>query len=166
MCNLNSTSAVFLAAAVNTDIGCLQTTCDDADGWDAAVPVVPSTAPVRENHTAESTCHGGQVPHFALTLSSYQRSPEIRSSPAESVSRSQSAPQLGKQRKRRRAADWCSCSNVHTCQVHKAQANFRKSLRRGFLSPLSAQGSGEEHVSPREARGGHPASSQVTPCTV
>ena len=165
MCNLNSTSAVFLAAAVNTDTGCLQKTCDEGDGWDAAVPVVPSTAPARVNHTAETTCHGGQVPHFALTLSSCQQSPEVRSNPAESVSRSHSAPQLSKQHKRRRATDWCSCSNVHTCQLHKAQANFRKSLRRGFLSPLSAQGSAAEHVSPHEARGGHPASSQVMPCT-
>ena len=154
----------FLAVDTNTE--CLQTTCDDADVWDAPVPVVPSTAPAGVNYIAESTWYGGQMPRFTLPLSPCQRSPETGSSPAGSVNRSHSAPQLGKQRKRKGAIDWCSCSNMQTCQLHKAQTNFRKSLRRGFLSPLAVQGSGEEHVSPLEARYGHPASSQVTPCTV
>ena len=140
---------VFLV--VNTEFGCLQTTYDD--DVDLSVPVLPSTA-ASMNHMARSTCHGGQMPH---PLSPCQQSPETSSSPTRSVSRSQSAPQPGKQRKRKGAIDWCSCSNVHTCQVHKAQANFRKSLRRGFLSPLAAQSSGEQHVSPFEAGGGHPA---------
>ena len=129
---------------------------------DLFVPVMPSTA-ARLSYTAGSTCHGGQM---SPPLSSCQHDVDTSSSPAGSVSRTQSAPQLGKQRKRKGAVDWCNCSNVHTCQVHKAQANFRKSLRRGFLSPLAAQGSGEEHVSLCEAGGGHPASSQVTPCTL
>ena len=150
---------------VNTDTGCLQTTGDNADGWDAAVPVVPSTAPSRLNHTAGSTCHGGQMPHFTLPPFPCQQSPENRNGLAGSVSRFYSAPQLGKQRKRKGAIEWCNCSTMQTCQLHKAQANFRKSLRRGFLSPLAAQDTSEGHFSPCEARGWHPASSQVTPCT-
>jgi len=145
---------------------CLQTICDDADGWDAAVPMVPFTAPAGVNLIAGSTYHGGQMPQFTLPPPPCQRRPETRSSPVESVSRSHSAPQLGKQRKRKGAIDWCDCGTMQTCPLHKAQANFRKSLRRGFLSPLAAQGTNEERFSPCEARGGHPASSQVTPGTV
>ena len=132
-----------------------------AAGLDAAVPMMPPAAPASMNHIARTTCHSGQMP----PLSPCQQSSETRSSPAGSVSRSQSAPQPGKQRKRKSAIDWCSCSNVHTCQIHKAQANFRKSLRRGFLSPLAAQSSGEEQISPFEAVGGRSASLQVTLCT-
>ncbi len=103
---------------------------------------------------------------FSLPLSPRQRSPETRSTPAGSVSRSQSLQQLVKQRKRKGAADWCNCSTMQTCQLHKAQATFRKSLRRDFLSPLAAQGASREHFSPCKARGGHPASPQVRLCTV
>ncbi|DBB13371.1 TPA: hypothetical protein ACH3X3_005104 [Trebouxia sp. C0006] len=50
---------------------------------------------------------------------------------------------------------------MQTCPLHDAQANFRKSLRRGFLSLLAAKGTSEEHFSPCKARGGLPASSQA-----
>ncbi|KAL0018388.1 hypothetical protein WJX77_002518 [Trebouxia sp. C0004] len=133
----------------------VETSCDDAGGWNAAVPVVPSTAPARVNYIAGSTCHGG---HITLPVSPCQQSPGSSSRATGGVGRSRSAPQLAK---RKGGIDWCSCSNMQTCQLHKAQASFRKSLRRGFLSPLAAQGSGEELVSPCEARGGHPANLQA-----
>ena len=128
--------------------------------------MVPFTAPAGVNFIAGSTYHGGQMPHFTLPPPPCQQIPEASSSCVESVSRSHSAPQLGKQRKRKGAIDWCNSSTMQTCPLHKAQANFRKSLRRGFLSPLAAQGTSEEHFSPCKARGGHPASPQVTPCAV
>ncbi len=162
----NQEGYICFRLVVNTDVGCLQTICDDGDGWNAAVPMVPFTAPAGVNFIAGSTYHGGQMPHFTLPQPPCQQIPEASSSPIESVSRSHSAPQLGKQRKRKGAIDWCNSSTMQTCPLHKAQANFRKSLRRGFLSPLAAQGTSEEHFSPCKARGGHPASSQVTPCTV
>ena len=99
--------------------------------------------------------------HITLPVSPCQQSPESSSSAIGGVGRSLS--QLGK---RTGAIDRCNCSNVQTCHLHKAQATFRKTLRRGFLSPLAAQGSGEEHVSHCEARGGRPAGLQVKPCTV
>ncbi|DBA65523.1 TPA: hypothetical protein ACH3X2_003179 [Trebouxia sp. C0005] len=98
---------------------------------------------------------------LTLPVSPCQQSPDSSSSATGGVGRSHSAPQLGK---RKGAIDWCDYKgNLQTCQLHKAQANFRKSLRRGFLSPLAAQGStsGEEHVSQCEAGGGDPASSQA-----
>ena len=162
----NHEEYICCSLVVNTDIGCLQTTCDDGDGWDAAVPVVPSTAPAGVNYVAGSTGHGGQMPQFTLPLYPCRPSPEISSSPAGSVSRAQSAPQLGKQRKHKGIFDWCNCNNAHTCQVHQAQVHVRKLLRRGFLSPLAAPGTGEEHFSPFEARDGLAAGSQVQPCTV
>ncbi len=103
------------------------------------------------------------MPHITLSLSPCQQSPESSISATEGVGGSDGATQLCK---RKGAIHRCNCGNVQTCQLRKAQANFRKSLRRGFLSPLAAQGSGEEHVSPRQARGGRPAGSQVKPCTV
>ena len=101
--------------------------------------------------------------HITLPLSPCQQSPESSSSATGGVGGSHGATQLGK---RKGAIHRCNCSNVQNCQLHKAHANFRKSLRRGFLSPLAAQGSGEQHVSHCEARGGRPAGSQVKPCTV
>jgi len=151
----NQEEYICCCLVVNTYVACLQTICDDADGWDAAVPMVPFTAPAGVNLIAGSTYHGGQMPQFTLPPPPCQRRPETRSSPVESVSRSHSAPQLGKQRKRKGAIDWCDCGTMQTCPLHKAQANFRKSLRRGFLSPLAAQGTNEERFSPCEARGGH-----------
>ncbi|DBB13346.1 TPA: hypothetical protein ACH3X3_005081 [Trebouxia sp. C0006] len=139
----------------------VETICDDGDGWNAAVPMVPFTAPAGVNFIAGSTYHGGQMPHFTLPPPPCQQIPEASSSPVESVSRSHSAPQLGKQRKRKGAIDLCNSSTVQTCPLHKAQANFRKSLRRGFLSPLAVQCTSEEHFSPCKARGGHPASPQA-----
>ncbi|DBB13390.1 TPA: hypothetical protein ACH3X3_005123 [Trebouxia sp. C0006] len=139
----------------------VETTCDVGDGRDAAVPMVPFTAPAGVNFIAGSTYHGGQMPHFPLPPPPCQRRPEARSSPVESVSRSHSAPQLGTQRKRKGAIDWCDCSTMQTCPLHDAQANFRKSLRRGLLSPLAAKGTSEEHFSPCKARDGLPASSQA-----
>ncbi len=158
----------YVCFCLVANIGCLQTTCDDddGDGWDAAVPMVPLTAPAGVKIIAGSTYQGGQMPHFTIPPPPCQQIPEARSSPVESVSRSHSAPQPGKQRKRKGAIDWCNCSTMQTCSLHEAQANFRKSLRRGFLSPLAAQGTSEEHFSPCKAIGGHPASSQVKPCTV
>ena len=137
----------------------LQTTYDSDMGL--FVPVVPSAAPASMNHIANSACHGGQM----LPPSPCQQSPDSSSSATGGVGRSHSAPQLANQRKRKGVIDWRSCSYVQTCQLPNAQANFRKSLRRGFLSPLAAQSSGEKHVSTHGARGGRPASSQVMPCT-
>ncbi len=142
--------------AVNT--GCLQASCDDA-----FVPVAPSAAPTSVTCFAGSTCQGGQMQHITLPLSPCQQSPEFSSSATGGVGGSRGVTQLGK---RKGAIDWCNCRNVQACQLHKAQANLRKSLRRGFLSPLAAQGGGEQHVSHCEARGGRPAGSQVMPCTV
>ncbi len=141
----------------------MQTSCDDANGVDAFLPVVPSAAPGSVNYIAGSTCHGGQMPRSTLPLSPCQQGPESSSGATRGVGRSHNAPQLGK---RKGAIDWCNCSSVQTSQLHKAQANFRKSLRRGFLSPLAAQGNEVDHVNPCEARGGHPAGSQVIPRTV
>jgi len=150
--------------SIQTDIGCLQTTSVDGDGLDSLVPKVPFAARGSINYVAGSTCHGGQMSQLTLPVSHCQQSPDSSSSATRGVSRSHSAPQLGK---RKGSIDWCNYKgDVQTCQLHKAQANFRKSLRRGFLSPLAAQGSGEKHVGPCEARGDHPASSQVTPCTI
>ena len=150
---------------VNTDIGCLQTTCDNAEGWDAAVLLVPSAAMAGVKGIAGSTCYAGQTPQVALPPSSCQQNLGISSSPA--VGRFQSAPQLVKQRKRKGAIDLYNYKgNVQTCQLYKAQAKLRKSLRRGFLLPLGAQGCGEEHVNSCEATGGHPARSQVMLCSV
>ena len=162
----NQEGYICFCLVVNAEIGCLQTTCDVGDGRDAAVPMVPFTAPAGVNFIAGSTYHDSQMPHFPLPPPPCQRRLEARSSPVESVSRSHSAPQLGTQRKRKGAIDWFDCSTMQTCPLHDAQANFRKSLRRGFLSPLAAKGTSEEHFSPCKARGGLPASSQVTPCTV
>ena len=162
----NHEEYICCSLVVNTDTGCLQTSCDDDGDCGAAAPMVPCTVPAGVCYTAGSTCHGGQMPHFTLSLYPFKQSPETSSSPAGSVSRCHSAPQVGKQRKRKGVVAWCNCSDVHMCQVHKAQTNIKKSLRRGFLSPLAAQGTSEEHFSPCEARGGHPAGSQVQPCTV
>ncbi|DBA72330.1 TPA: hypothetical protein ACH3X2_010571 [Trebouxia sp. C0005] len=138
-----------------------ETTSDDGDSLGLFVPMMPSAAHGSINYIAGSTCHGGQMSQLAPPVSPCQQSPDSSSSAMGGIDRSHSAPQLGK---RKGAVDWCNHKgNVQTCQLHKAQANFRKSLRRGFLSPLAAQGSasGEEHVSQCEARGGHPASSQA-----
>ncbi len=162
----NQEEYIYCCLVVNPDVESLQTICDDGDGWDAAVPMVPFTALAGVKLIAGSTYHGGPMPHITLPPPLCQQISEARSSPVESVSRSHSAPQLGKQRKRKGAIDWCKSSTMQPCPLHRAQANFRKSLRRGFLSPLAALSNSEEHFSPCEARGGHPASSQVTPCTV
>ncbi|DBB13363.1 TPA: hypothetical protein ACH3X3_005097 [Trebouxia sp. C0006] len=107
---------------------------------DACVPVVASVAPGSVTCFAGSTCRGGQMPHITLPLSPCQQSPESSSSATGGVG---GATQAGK---RKGAIHRCNCGNVQTCQLRKAQANFRKSLRRGFLSPLAAQGNGEEHA--------------------
>ncbi|DBA65515.1 TPA: hypothetical protein ACH3X2_003172 [Trebouxia sp. C0005] len=138
-----------------------ETTSDDGDDLGSFVPMMPSAAHDSINHIAGSTFHDGQMSQFTLPVSPCQQSPGSSSSAIGGVGRSRSAPQLGK---RKGAIDCCSYrGNVQTCPLHKAQANFRKSLRRGFLSPLAAQGStsGEEHVSQCEARRGDPASSQA-----
>ncbi len=105
---------------------------------------------------------GVQMPHIRIPSSPYQQTPES----SNSATRSLGAPKLVKQRMRKSVTGWCSCSNVQTCQLHMAQANFGKSLRRGFLSFLTAQSSEVEQVNPCEARCGHAAGSQVMPCTV
>ena len=99
------------------------------------------------------------MPYTTLPLLACQQRPESSSGATGDVGRSQSAQLLGK---RKVAIDQCNCTSVQTCLLHKAQANFRKSLRRGFLSPLAAQGYEVEHVNPCEARGWHLAGSQVT----
>ena len=162
-CTLDQLERHTCCFAVNTDTRCLQTSCDQAHSLDAFVPVVASAAPASVSYIAGGTCHGGQMSHSTLSLSPCQQGRQSSSSATGGVGRSHGAPQLGK---RKGAVDRCNCSIMQTCQLHKAQAKFRKSLRRGFLSPLAAQGSGEEHVSPCEARGGPSARSQVAPCTV
>ena len=148
--------------SIQIDAGCPQTTSDDGHDLGSLVPMMPSAAHGSIKYIAGSTCHVGQMSQFTLPVSACQQSPDSSSSATGGVGRSLSAPQLGK---RKGAIGWCNDKgNVQTCQLHKAQANFRKSLRRGFLSPLAAQGStsGEEHVSQCEARRGAPASSQVS----
>ncbi|DBA67780.1 TPA: hypothetical protein ACH3X2_001214 [Trebouxia sp. C0005] len=138
-----------------------ETTSGDGDDLGSFVPRMPSAAHGSINCNTGSTCHGDQMSQLTLPVSPCQQRPDSSSSATGVVGRSHSAPQLGK---RKGAVGWCNDKgNVQTCQLHKAQTNFRKSLRRGFLSPLTAQGSasGEEHVSQCEARGGHPASSQA-----
>jgi len=132
---------------------------------DVFVPVVSSAAPGSVNYTAGSTCHGSQMPHFTVPRPPCQQSPKSSSSATVSVNRSQSAPLLVKQRKCKGATERCS-SSVQTCGLHSAQANFRKSLRRGFLSPLAAQGGGVAHFTHCVTGGGHPAGSQVMPFIV
>ncbi|DBA65510.1 TPA: hypothetical protein ACH3X2_003183 [Trebouxia sp. C0005] len=154
---MHPSSPVF----VEIDAGCLQTTSDDGDDLGSFFPVMPSASHGSIKYIAGSTCHGGQMSQLTLPVSPCQQSPDSSNSTTGGVGRSHSAPQLGK---RKGAIDCCSSrGNVQTCQLHKAQANFRKSLRRGFLSPLAAQGStrGEKHVSQCEAGGGDPASSQA-----
>ncbi|DBA81402.1 TPA: hypothetical protein ACH3X2_006820 [Trebouxia sp. C0005] len=139
----------------------VKTTSDDGHDLGSFVPMMPSAASGSINHIAGSTCRGGRMSQLTLPVTLCQQSPDSSSSATGGVGRFRSAPQLGK---RKGTIGWCSYKgNVQTCQLHKAQADFRKSLRRGFLSPRAAQGSssGEEHVRQSEAGGGHPASSQA-----
>ncbi len=164
--NCKQKEKIASALSVQTDTECLQASCDDAGVLDVSVPVVAYAAPASVNYIGGSTCHGGQMPHIKLPVSPCQQSPESSIGAPGAVGRSQSAAQLGK---RKAAIGWCKHKgNVQTCQLHKAQAHFRQSLRRGFLSPLAAQGStsGEEHASPCQAKNRHPAGSQVKTRTI
>ncbi len=126
-----SASAVVLLS-IQTDVEYLQASRDVVDGLDEFVSMAPSAAPASLNFIAGSTCHVGQMPHIALCLSPCQQSPESSSGTTGGVGRSHSAPQLGKSKG---AIDCCNYKgNVQTCRLQKAQANFRKSLRRGFVS--------------------------------
>ena len=80
----NQEGYICFCLVVNAEIGCLQTPCDVGDGRDAAVPMVPFTAPAGVNFIAGSTYHGSQMPHFPLPPPPCQRRPEARSSPVES----------------------------------------------------------------------------------
>lgn len=86
----------------------------------------------------------GPLPQLIFPISPSQPSPGSIGSASGSVDRSQREPHLATQHVLRRGANSCNRSGMQCCQVHQAQASFKKSyLSHGFLSPWTCEGSSE-----------------------
>lgn len=123
-----------------TETCCMQSSFLDNGDMDLLECTVIPAQPCSNNH-AITSC--GLLPQFMFPLSPSQPSPASTGSASRSFNRSHSEPHPATQHMRKRGANSCSCSGVQCCRLHRAQASFRKSLRRGFLSPWRHECSSE-----------------------
>lgn len=101
---------------------------------------VLSALPHSSNHTpAIANGSDGFLPLLSAPLLRFQQIPKLSHCASVSDGGIRSAALVTNHTKRKGAPSGCSCSGVQCCQLHRAQANFRKSLRRGFLSPFSSK---------------------------
>ena len=123
-----------------TETCCVQSSFLDEGDIDLLDCTVIPAHPCSSNNAMNSP---GLLPQLMFALSPSQPSPASALSASGSVDRSQRESHLATQHMRKRGANSCSCSGVQCCQLHTAQASFRKSLRRGFLSPWTHEHSSE-----------------------
>ena len=136
MCwNLYTRQAADLPLGGLTEACCMQSLFPDTGNNELLDSTVAPALPCSSSYALNSPGLLWQL----FSLFHCQPSPGSTGSASGSAARPQSEPHLATQHKRKRGAHWCSCSGEHFCQLHTAQASFRKSLRRGFLSPLTCE---------------------------
>ena len=127
-----------------TETCCVQSSFRDKGDIDMLDCTVIPAHPCSSSNAMNSP---GLLPQLMFPLSPSQPSAASTGSALRSFDRFHSEPHpshiIATQHVRKRGANACGCSGVQCCQLHRAQANFRKSLRRGFLSPWTCEGSSE-----------------------